>query len=415
MSETNTESCVATVIDSDDEFGGDYEDPGSLRPEAVKDTVVYTLDWTVGTVVSQIDADPADPETQGVIVTAPPFQRRTAWGDDRQSLFIESLILGLPVPPLVLAESNRHEGQFFVIDGKQRLTALKMFFNKDQPLKLRGLELLSTEISGLTLDDMRTNGDTRRYVNSLLSQPIRTIVVRNWKTPPLLHLIFSRLNKASVPLASHELRQALHPGRFTNFINQASGESPELLRARRLSEPDFRLRDAETLLRFLSFKSNMDKYRGDLRDFLDRSIKGGNESHSTSIPASAELIREMSSAINATFSIFGEAAFLRYDPQKQKYMPRFNIAVFDTMTWYLSDPEIREDALRNKDSVRHSFETLCTDDQEFASFLTSTTKTRAATIGRLEKWGDALGQAIDRPLEWTSYATQVVPLVKPEI
>lgn len=47
-------------IDPDDEFGGDYEEPGALRPEDVTGTVVYTLDWTVKTVIDQIDADPSD-------------------------------------------------------------------------------------------------------------------------------------------------------------------------------------------------------------------------------------------------------------------------------------------------------------------------------------------------------------------
>jgi hypothetical protein len=86
-----------------------------------------------------------------------------------------------------------------------------------------------------------------------------------------------KLNKASVPLASHELRQALFPGRFTNFINSASAESAPLQRARRLKEPDFRLRDAETLLRYLGFRTNIEKYGSELRVFLDRVIAGGND------------------------------------------------------------------------------------------------------------------------------------------
>ena len=123
-------------VESDDEFGGDYDEPGSLRPEDVSGTVVYTLDWTVKTVVDQIDADPEDPDYTGVLVTSPPFQRRTAWDAERQSRFIESLMLGLPVPPLVLAESLRSEGQFYVLDGKQRLTSLRRFLSDpDNPLR----------------------------------------------------------------------------------------------------------------------------------------------------------------------------------------------------------------------------------------------------------------------------------------
>jgi hypothetical protein len=401
---------VAVEIDSEDEFAGDYEDPGSLRPEAISGAVVYTVDWTVATVVSQIDADPEDPNSQGVLVTAPPFQRRTAWTDERQGLFIESLMLGLPIPPLVLAESMQHEGQFYVLDGKQRLTALKRFFDHNDPLPLRGLEILEAELGGKTLAAIQNSGDLRKYARTLANQPIRTIVVRNWQTPSLLHLIFSRLNKASVPLASHELRQALFPGQLTDFVNEASGRSAQLLRARRLKAPDFRLRDAETLLRYLAFRTNLPRYAGELRSFLDRVLKGGNDHFSEVEEAVEELVRQMDAAIDTTFDIFGQAAFLRYDGERGEYMPRFNVAVFDTLTWFFSDPDIRAASLLKSDEVQGAFERLSTEDLSFAAFLTSTTKTKDATTGRLERWGTALGTAIGQDLAYESLISDAIPI-----
>jgi Protein of unknown function DUF262 len=408
---TDKEVQVELAIDSDDEFGGDYEEPGDLGPEQVTGTVVYTLDWTVKTVIDQIDADPEDPESTGVLVTSPPFQRRTAWNRDRQSLFIESLILGLPVPPIVLAESQLHEGQFYVLDGKQRLTALRLFVAEEKsPLKLHGLELLSPLLDGKTYEEMRGIPELRRFTQAMLAQPIRTIVVRNWRSPALLHLIFSRLNKASVPLASHELRQALFPGGFTNYINSASGTSKPLLRARRLTEPDFRLRDAETLLRFMALKTNLRSYRGDLRDFLDRVLKGGNDHFPDIEDDLTSLLKNMEEAIDATFEIFGEKAFLRFDPVKNKYIPRFNIAVFDVMTWFLSDSTIAEASISKADGVRHAFEELCKSDSTFAGYLTSTTKSSDAVPGRLASWGAALGNAIGRHLEVDAMSKHFLPM-----
>ncbi|NKY38161.1 GmrSD restriction endonuclease domain-containing protein [Cellulomonas septica] len=401
---------VELVIDSDDELDGDYEDPGALTPDAVTGSVVYTVDWTVASVVDQIDADPDDPTSQGVLVTAPPFQRRTAWTDERQGLFIESLMLGLPIPPLVLAESMRHEGQFYVLDGKQRLTALQRFFDKNDPLRLRGLEILKTELAGATLAEIQNSGDLRKYARALSTQPIRTVVVRNWKTPSLLHLIFSRLNKASVPLASHELRQAIFPGRLTNFVNKTSGTSAPLLRARRLTEPDFRLRDAETLLRYTAFRTNVSKYSGDLRDFLDRVLKGGNEHYEEIESDLTNLVLGMERAIDATFEIFGNAAFLRFDPERGQYLPRFNVAVFDTITWYLADETLAHSAVARKQSVVEAFETLCTNDPVFSSYLTATTKTKDATIGRLSRWGTALGDALGVKLQYENFVTPFLPI-----
>lgn len=398
-------------IDPDDEFGVDYEEPSDLTSADVSGTVVYTLDWTVGTVIDQIDADPDDPEATGVLVTSPPFQRRTAWNRDRQSLFIESLMLGLPVPPLVLAESLRAEGQFYVLDGKQRLTALRLFVkDAERPLRLHGLELLATELNGETYPSIRQSPVLRRYTQSMMTQPIRTIVVRNWRTPALLHLIFSRLNKATVPLASHELRQALFPGKFTNYVNRVSGESEQLLRARRLTEPDFRLRDAETLLRFIAFKTNLARYRGDLRDFLDRTLKGGNETFDEIEGDLEQLVADMNDAIDATFQIFGKAAFLRFNPERRKYMPRFNVAVFDLMTWYFTDRTVRNEAVQEGASVVQAFEQLCRSDSVFAGYLTSTTKAADAARGRLGKWAAVLGEVVGRTLDADQFTAQFLPL-----
>lgn len=381
-----------------DDFDDAYEDPGSLTSEDVLGAVVYPLDWNVSTIVDQIDADPSDPETSGILVTSPPFQRRVAWNTARQSLFIESLILGLPIPPLVLAESKSNPGQFYVLDGKQRLTAIKSFFDSESPLKLEGLELLDSQLNGKTLRDLRASKELRRYLGSLQSQPIRTVVVRNWKSPSLLHLIFSRLNKAAVPLASHELRQSIYPGPFTNYINEQSALRSGIKRARRLGEPDFRLRDAESMLRYIGIRTNRPAYGGDLKQFLDRVLQGGNAAFESSSDGLARLLDDLDLAVETTFRIFGDRAFLRFDAGKEKYLPRFNAAVFDAITWHFALPKVRAAAEKNPSLVVDAFERLSRTDAQFAAFLTATTKTNDALNGRINKWGDALRSALD--LQW---------------
>lgn len=407
----NSDARIQFEVDSDDEFGESYEEPGKLTAEQVQGSVVYTVDWTISSVIEQIDADPNDPEAQGVIYTSPPFQRRTAWNAKRQSLYIESLMLGLPVPPLVLAESLTNPSQFYVLDGKQRLTALKAFV-KGVPnkLKLSGLELLDDRVGGLDYDQIRLRSDTRKLIQTMYAQPIRTTVVRNWRTPALLHLIFSRLNKASVPLASHELRQALYPGNLTNFVNRESANSEPLLRARRLKEADTRLRDAETLLRYIGFKTNISKYGGDLRDFLDRVLSGGND-HFSEISDDLDFLLEgLERAVDVTFEIFGRTAFLRFDAEREKYMPRFNVAVFDLMTWYFSDPRVAEMSRNRSAQVVEAFENLCLTNQQFASYLIATTKRYDAVTGRLKIWGESLGQAIGTELDFRDFQVPFLPI-----
>ena len=87
------------------------EDLGSVDPAQFGRAIVSGTDWTADTIISQL--------AKGNIDLDPTFQRRDAWTQARKSKFIESIILGLPIPQLVLAESQDSKGIFIVIDGKQ--------------------------------------------------------------------------------------------------------------------------------------------------------------------------------------------------------------------------------------------------------------------------------------------------------
>ncbi|MCH2487002.1 MAG: DUF262 domain-containing protein, partial [Erythrobacter sp.] len=119
----------------DSELSDDLEDLEHVENWA-DGAVLWSTDWTSETVLSQL--------SRGNIDLNPSFQRRSAWSDKKQSFFIESLILGLPIPQLILAEDPFRKGAYIVIDGKQRLLAIRRFASVDddagfKPLKLKGL------------------------------------------------------------------------------------------------------------------------------------------------------------------------------------------------------------------------------------------------------------------------------------
>ncbi|MGZ8225662.1 MAG: DUF262 domain-containing protein [Methylococcaceae bacterium] len=93
------------------------EDIGNLDQNLFSPAGVSGNDWTTETIISQIK--------KGNIQLNPDFQRRDAWDKSRKSRFIESLILGLPVPQIVLAESKERRGAYIVLDGKQRLLSIR--------------------------------------------------------------------------------------------------------------------------------------------------------------------------------------------------------------------------------------------------------------------------------------------------
>ena len=129
------------------------EDLGKVDPSLVNKAVVTGTDWTADTILKQLE--------KGNIVLDPVFQRRDAWNDKRKSKFIESIILGLPIPQIVLAESQETKGTFVVIDGKQRLLTLQRFAGirleaDDEPLKLSGLTVRD-DLNGKTLTDLQND------------------------------------------------------------------------------------------------------------------------------------------------------------------------------------------------------------------------------------------------------------------
>lgn len=93
-----------------DEEGAESEDDlGKQEILEYSKAVLWGTDWTAETIVSQLN--------KGNIELNPEFQRRDAWDLKKKSRFIESLILGLPVPPIILAEESSKKNSYIVIDG----------------------------------------------------------------------------------------------------------------------------------------------------------------------------------------------------------------------------------------------------------------------------------------------------------
>jgi hypothetical protein len=333
----------------------------------------------------------------------PAFQRRDAWTVEKKSLYIESLMLGLPVPQIVLAEDKETRGRFIVLDGKQRLLTMKQFAAPDdahRSFKLKKLAFLGDAAGGMSFAEMKSSLSASEYADGLLAQPVRTVVVRNWPTPAVLFSIFVRLNQGSVSLSPQELRQALFPNDFTLWINERSRNSKPIHEARGIKGEDFRMRDAEMLLRFVAFRENLEGYAGNLRQFLDDAcdLKKNNwrNKGKAHFDEQADLCEV---AIRRTFTVFGSnRAFRRYE--SGGYNRRFNIAVFDLMTAVFSDGTLTDDLVaRHADGIRTAFERLCVENADFQASLQVSTKTIGATAGRIKAFGDEVGRATGEELD----------------
>ncbi|MGV9009216.1 DUF262 domain-containing protein [Brevundimonas sp.] len=348
--------------------------------------VLWSTDWTAETILSQLNRNNIDLD--------PSFQRRSAWSDKKQSLFIESLILGLPIPQLILAESADRRGAFIVIDGKQRLLAIRRFASTEAndeftPLRLSGLnelERLNRKTYANFRDEVGLADDRSAFENA----SIRTIVIRNWNHEEYLYEVFLRINTGSVQLSPQELRQALHPGPFSRFVGDASANSVELKRALNLNAPDFRMRDAEILLRYLAYRNYMGLYNGNLKFFLDETTRRIGADWITLEARVGEQVADLERALAFTRESFGDKNYLRkwngLDFESKK-----NRAVFDIMLHYFSRADLRQALQGRGEDLKQKFIELC-DQDDFRVALESTTKSMEANRLRFNIWGDALQQ-----------------------
>ncbi|WP_344112829.1 DUF262 domain-containing protein [Kribbella alba] len=370
-------------IDPSDES----EDDSNARAEDASNAVVAATDWTAETILNQL--------RRGNIELNPSFQRRDAWTVDRKSRFIESLMMGIPIPQLVLAERPGQRGRYIVIDGKQRLLSLAQYAGFLDGSARNSFTLsrltLRPDLNGVNFAKLQDEPVWNNDLNALENSTIRTVVIRNWPSEEYLYLVFHRLNTGSVPLSPQELRQALHPGPFTDFVDKYSFESMSFRAALGLRGPDFRMRDAELMTRAFSFLYFLEDYSGNLKQFLDLTCKSLNARWDAESDRIVDSAHSLDKAIDACIEIFGQNVFRRY--VGSSYENRFNRAIFDVQVLFLADPKVRVKALKQAAATRSAFEKLSASSA-FAEATTSTTKSITATYTRLALWSKSLTEVL---------------------
>src|SRR5690606_39673409 len=115
----------------------------------------YGADYPVDSLVRRMD-------DEGFII--PNFQRKYVWKHDEASKFIESLLLGLPVPSIFLAK-DKFSNRLIVIDGQQRLRTLQYFYHGEFPDgKQFKLKNISSQFNGLTYQNL--SAEDRRNLDN---------------------------------------------------------------------------------------------------------------------------------------------------------------------------------------------------------------------------------------------------------
>lgn len=249
----------------------------------------------------------------------PPFQRSYVWNQRQASRFIESLLMGLPVPGLFVfkePDSAKH----LIVDGQQRLKTLQYFYSGTfRERKFRLLDV-SEKWSQKSYDELGED-DRQRLDDSIIHTTIfKQELPEGDKSS--IYEVFERINTGGIKLSAQEIRACVSHGSFIELLRRMNDNKD--WRAIYGTKSD-RLKDQELILRFLAFAYNRAAYKRPMRRFLDRFLDDNvNPDHQTADDFRTlfeKTIHEISLAI-------GKGAFR---PEKQ-----LNTAVFDAVMVGLS-------------------------------------------------------------------------------
>ncbi|WMD21558.1 DUF262 domain-containing protein [Achromobacter seleniivolatilans] len=375
----------------------------SLAVDRFRDAVLYGTDWTVRTLLQQIE--------QGNIDLSPDFQRRDAWSLRNKSRFIESVALQLPIPQIVLAERKEQRGTYIVLDGKQRLLTLAQFagdFPDDHPLwdesrkvaslRLSGLRVL-TDLNGKTYNDFTSLPDLAQMRTQFDNHTIRSALIRNWPDEDYLYEVFIRLNTGSVRLSPQELRQAMKPGPFTAFLSIKSAESVTIQKILGLSAPDFRMRDVDLLLRLIAFSTRLSVYRGNLKQFLDETHEFYNANWGVEQKGMEGLLKRLEDGLIFLCAAFGNERHVGRRYKGDNFESPLNRAVLDVQIASALDENVRRAVEEGRLDLLGTFQKMSINDQEFAQAVAGTTKSITAIRTRYNSWRAALEGVIGQPVQ----------------
>lgn len=215
------------------------------------------------------------------ILRTPDFQRKFVWTLQQSSKFIESMLLGIPIPSLMFyqdAKSNQ-----LVVDGQQRIKSIIYFIGdqsidtKDLPkeerlrykFKLTGLSA-GSRFEGKSFEDLdESDKNNLLYARTL---DVNLIVLSNPENLSSVYYIFERLNTGGTPLKPQEIRNCICAGKFNDFLIKLN-EYAIWRKFFNESKAVDHLQDVELILRFFALYDRIETYNSPMKDYLTNYMK----------------------------------------------------------------------------------------------------------------------------------------------
>lgn len=262
------------------------------------------------------------------VLFIPEYQRDFTWDSKRKSKLIESIILGLPIPFIFVAENS--DSAWEIVDGSQRIRTIHSFLNNE--LTLEGLEYLNL-INGLKFNDL----DPSRQ-GKILDTFLRFVILSEETTEDVKLNMFERINRGSDLLKPMETRKGVYKGLFTTFLYDYVKNNTlynELTKVDKWLEN--RQEKEELLLRFFAI-SDKHNYKKDLNPsvatFLDEYLdKKNKELENLNQEQQQAILDELKKKIDSILPVVKELFPFGF---RHAHNPQTKRAVFESIsigTW----------------------------------------------------------------------------------
>ncbi len=207
------------------------------------------------------------------LIISPDYQRLFRWSEDKESRFIETLILELPLPPIFVIEIE--EGKYELIDGLQRISTYLHFRGaletKKEPLKLIDCDIVP-ELNGLTYQEFPKSLQIKLKRNF-----VRVEVLRKESDVNLRYHMFKRLNSGGEILSAQEVRNCtirILNQEINNFMIELSENSDFKNTIANISKEEIdKKKDEELVLRFFTLKNNLDNLFNPFDEYLTKYME----------------------------------------------------------------------------------------------------------------------------------------------
>ncbi|MEQ8755111.1 MAG: DUF262 domain-containing protein [Coleofasciculus sp. G1-WW12-02] len=333
----------------------------------------------------------------GYMEIRPFFQRRPRWNKKMQSRLIESFLINIPVPPIILYEKEYNS--YEVMDGQQRITTIQDFY--DNKLKLTDLELWP-ELEGCTYNQLPEKikaGIDRRSISSIV------LITESASDPEealfLKQLAFERLNTGGVALSRQEVRNCLYSGDFNDLLVELA-KNPIFARSWGIPIDDKealeknslykKMEEVELVLRFFALR-NYHQFHGKLEEFLDKYMIKSLKFTKEDIVFLKDIFVRTISIVNQIYedNLFNPKQF---EPNNMNFQDQPYKAYYDAVMVGFSNHLDSEDVLiARKQKVIEATQKLFEEDKN--KLLTGKGKTKADIQKRLGLFDDMLAQVIN--------------------